>query len=556
MKGPHRPHKNTSPFPVPCYIPDMVDQYDQAGLIRSLRDPTAYGHAVDSVTVIETHISSVLLAGEYAYKIKKPVDLGFVDFSTLEKRLRFCNEEIRLNRRLAPSLYLGVVPVTGTPSRPWMDGSGPAIEYAVKMRRFPQECMADRLLEQDRIPPERMDELAGTVAAFHRTLPRAGAETAYGSPAVIGNYMLQNFDHLAGAGETESDSRAIAALRDWTLAELERCAWLIEQRRTDGFVRECHGDLHLGNVALIDDQLVIFDCIEFNPELRWIDVMSEVAFMAMDLEDRRKPAYAARFLNRYLETTGDYEGISLLRLYMTYRAMVRAKVRWLLANQPCLDRAASLQAKEQSLAYLRLAERYAAQRRPALLITHGLSGSGKTFFTQQVLEALEAVRIRSDMERKRLFQIEPTARAGPGIAAGIYGKAAGDRTYGRLAELATVILKAGWPVIVDATFLEQERRDHFRQLAQENNAPFLILDLQASEAVLRDRLRGRSREGTDASDADIAILEEQIRQYRPLTAEEKEFALVIDTGKVSAEDTARSIKKRLAPGETVRPALE
>ncbi len=523
----------------------MANQYDQAELIRSLADPAAYGHAVDAVSMIETHISSVLLAGEYAYKIKKPVAFGFVDFSTLEKRLLYCNEEIRLNRRLAPDLYLGVVPITGTASRPRMDGAGPAIEYAVRMRRFSQESMADRLLEQDRIPPERMDELSGIVAAFHQTLPRAGADTAFGSRAVIGKYMLQNFDHVAGAGATESDSRKIASLREWTLAELERCGRLFEQRKTGGYVRECHGDLHLGNIALIDDRLVIFDCIEFNPELRWIDVMSEVAFMAMDLEDRGRPAYAARFLNNYLELTGDYEGISLLRFYMTYRAMVRAKVRWLLANQPGLDKATGLQAKEQSLTYLRLAEKYAAERRPALVITHGLSGSGKTFFTQPVLEALDAIRVRSDIERKRLFQIEPTTRPGTGVARGIYDKASGDRTYGRLAELAARILQAGWPVIVDATFLGKDRRDRFRTLARENNAPFLILDFEASEAVLRERLRSRSREGKDASDADIRVLEQQMREYRPLAEEEKAFALTIDTEKKSAGEVAAMVKNRL-----------
>jgi aminoglycoside phosphotransferase family enzyme/predicted kinase len=525
----------------------MADQYDQTELIRALTNPASYQHAVDAVSVIETHISSILLAGEYAYKIKKPVNLGFVDFSTLEKRLLYCNEEIHLNRRLAPALYLGVVPVTGTLSRPLMDGAGPAIEYAVRMRRFSQESMADRLLEQDRIPPGRMDELAGIVATFHGTLPAAGAETAFGSRAVIGKYVLQNFDHIAGAGAVESDARAIAALRDWTTAELERCRPLFEQRKADGYVRECHGDLHLGNVAVIDDRLVIFDCIEFNPELRWIDVMSEVAFMAMDLEDRGRPAYAARFLNRYLEATGDYEGISLLRFYLAYRAMVRAKVRWILANQPGLDKAASLQAKEQSLTYLRLAERYAAERRPALLITHGLSGSGKTFFTQPILEAFDAVRIRSDVERKRLFRIEPATRTGSGIAEGIYNKEAGDRAYARLADLATRILRAGWPVIVDATFLEQERRNTFRALARENNAPFLILDFEATEASLRDRLRSRSREGKDASDAGIAVLEQQRKQYQPLTAEENELALTIDTEKTSVDEAARRVKSRLAP---------
>jgi uncharacterized protein len=521
-------------------------QNAQSVLVRALADPACFGHPVDDVSFIETHISTIVLAGQYAYKIKKPLALGFLDFSTLEKRLLFCNEELRLNRRLAPLIYLGVVPITGTVSRPRVEGTGTAIEYAVKMRRFSQEDMVDLLLEKERFPLTRMDELAGLVAGFHQALPVATAESAYGSLAAISKYVLQNFDQITGASDTESEDHAVAALRSWTVSELENRAGLFQKRKAEGFVRECHGDLHLGNVALIDDKLVIFDCIEFNPDLRWVDVMSEVSFTTMDLEARDRPAYASRFLNRYLELTGDYEGISVLRFYMTYRAMVRAKVRWILANEEGIDNATRLQAKEQALSYLRLAEKYAAERRPALLITHGLSGSGKTTVSQTVLEAIGAVRVRSDVERKRLFQPGPGGRTRSGIGEGLYNAASGDRTYARLAELASRILRAGWPVIVDAAFLEKNRRDLFHDLAKRNNARFLILNFQGAETALKARVRERSRKGTDASDADLAVLEHQLKTYQPPTSAEEAYALTIDTDRLSGDEAARLVKDRLA----------
>jgi hypothetical protein len=310
-------------------------------------------------------------------------------------------------------------------------------------------------------------------------------------------------------------------------------------------VRECHGDLHLGNVALIDDKLVVFDCIEFNPDLRWIDVMSEVAFTTMDLQERDRPSYAFRFLNRYLEITGDYEGISVLRFYLTYRAMVRAKVRSIRANQQGLDSIARDQAKEESLAYLRCAKKYAMERSPALLITHGLSGSGKTTVSQTILETIGAIRVRSDVERKRLFQADPLARVKNGIGEGMYGKAAGERTYKRLAELAGQMLQAGWPVIVDAAFLKKNQRDLFHDLAVKNNAPFLILNCQAKKALLKARIRERGRKGTDASDADIAVLEHQLKNYQPPAAAEEAYTLTIDLERANGDDAARLVRSRL-----------
>lgn len=519
---------------------------DQTALIQSLTNPACYRHPVEAVTVIETHISYVLLTGSYAYKIKKPLDLGFLDFSTLEKRLFYCNEELRLNRRLAPGVYLDVVPISGTEDRPRVEETAPAIEYAVKMRQFPRDGMLDVLLHQNRLPPLRIDELAAIVAAFHRTLAPLKNDSPYGSFDTIREFAVQNFDQIDTAPAVELDGPPLSALRAWTDCELEKRRAVFQRRKTDGFVRECHGDLHLGNVTLIDDRITVFDCIEFNPGLRWIDVMSETAFTAMDLQARGRADYAARFLNRYLELTGDYGGVAVLRFYLVYRAMVRAKVRCIRAGQQGLESASRLQASEQYRGYVRLAEKYITAQTPFLLITHGLSGSGKTTLTQAALETIGAIRVRSDIERKRLFQLEPDARTKAGIAEGIYADDAGDRTYTRLAELASEILRAGWPAIVDAAFLEQRRRDRFRELADRLGVPFLILDFQAGEAALKARVRARSEAGKDASEADLAVLEHQLANYRPLSSSETEFTLTIDTERMDGAEAAAHVQKRLA----------
>jgi aminoglycoside phosphotransferase family enzyme/predicted kinase len=521
-------------------------RYDQAVLIESLKNPACYKHPVETVTVIETHISYVLLTGGYAYKIKKPLDLGFLDFSTLDKRLFYCTEELRLNRRLAPRIYLEVVPISGPTDRPQVGGTGQAIEYAVKMVQFSQDGMLDALLQQDQLPALRIDELAVIMAAFHAALTPEEGNSPYGSFEAVREFTVQNFDQIGSIHADALDLSSLSRLRDWTESELERRKADIQARRSGGFVRECHGDLHLGNVTLIDDRIVVFDCIEFNPGLRWIDVMNEAAFMAMDLQARSRGDCAARFLNRYLELTGDYGGVSLLRFYLVYRAMVRAKVNWIRSHQDVVKDAVRAQASEKYHRYLRLAQQYLDHPSPALIITHGLSGSGKTTFTQPVLEALGAIRIRSDIERKRLFQFPSVARTGAGIAEGIYGTDAGDRTYKRLAELTALCLQAGWPVIVDATFLERQRRDSFRRVAEKYDVPFLILDFRASESSLKARVRARSEAASDASDADLAVLQHQIANYKPLSDDEAAFTLGIDTERMNGVTAVEQIRELLA----------
>ncbi len=471
----------------------------------------------------ETHISWVLLTGHDAYKIKKAVDLGFLDFSTLEKRRFYCNEELRLNRRLAPDLYIDVVAIGGSPEQPLIGGES-AIEYAVHMRRFPRAAMMDALLADGQITTAHIDKLAATIARFHAALPPAAADTPFGSPAAIRQAMEENFAQLAPSLETPADLALLERARLASALEFAACEPLFRQRKAAGCVRECHGDLHLGNIVLLDDAPVPFDGIEFSETLRWIDVISEIAFTVMDLLERGQPHFAWRFLDKYLEHTGDYAGISVLRYYLAYRAMVRSKVAAIRAGQE--DTAQSEKELETCRCYLALAHDCLARRRPALIITHGLPGSGKSTFAQLALERLGAIRVRSDVERKRLFGLDTLADSKSQAGGGIYGEEATRRTYARLHELARSLLAAGFPVIVDAAFLRHEERESFRALAKEIDAPFAIASVQAGEKALMERLAQRRSRADDASEADAEVLRMLQTAQEPLQEEELGAAVV------------------------------
>ena len=504
-----------------------TDLSAQRALIDRLRETLPRADPTVPAELIETHISWVLLTGAHAYKLKKAVNLGFLDFTTLPGRRDCCEQELRLNRRLAPAIYLDVVAITGTVDAPVVGGGGPALEYAVKMREFPQAALASHVLARGELTPAHIDALAADVAAFHGRVGVAPGDGAYGLPADILRVALANFEATRAAADDRAERADLDALHDWTQREHATCTPLFVARREQGFVRECHGDLHLGNMVLLDGRLTVFDCIEFNDRLRWIDVMSEVAFVVMDLQDRGAPALAHRFLNAYLEITGDYAGLPVLRFYLAYRAMVRAKVTRLRLNQmePGDARAALL---SEYRAYLKLAAHYARPPRPAIAIAHGLSGCGKTTLTQGLLELTGAVRIRTDVERKRLHGLKPDDRTGSGIASGLYAAEATRATYDRVCADARCVVAAGDVAIVDATFLHRWQRDLFRQLAAELGIPFVIIAFAASEATLRRRLAQRSREGTGASDADVAVLEHQLRTQDPLAPDEQGFVVVFD----------------------------
>ena len=496
-----------------------TDEHVQSGLVNALLDPRRYPHAVKNVRLTETHISWVLLAGRYAYKIKKPVDLGFVNFTSLALRRYYCEEEIRLNRRLAPQLYLDVVPIGGTPEMPEFNAL-PALEYAVRMRRFASSKQLDQLVSRGKILPRDMDSLAAKIAHFHSGLPAAEAGSEFGSAAVIYSTVSKIFEQLQTLLKGSKDEAGLIALRQAGEAEYARCMDRFEQRHAGGFIRECHGDLHLGNIALIDQQPIPFDGIEFDPALRWIDVMSEVAFTMMDLLHCRRPDLAYRFLNAYLEATGDYSGISVLRFYVFYRAAVRAMVSAIRAGQPSLSQRARVKASASCRSFLALAAERLAKRCPALIITHGLPGSGKTTFAQAALERFQAIRIRSDVERKRLFGLPPLtdSRSHTGD---IYGADATRRTYARLHELSRELLTEGALVVVDAAFLRQHEREHFRQLAHELGAPFAIASLQAGAATLRSRITQRQSDSNDASEANLAVLESLQEKQEALSPQER-----------------------------------
>ena len=450
-------------------------------------------------SVVETHISWLLLAGDRAYKLKKPITLPFLDYGSADRRRFFCQEELRLNRRFAPDLYQDVIPVAG---------SG---EWAVCMRRFAEAQRLDHVCARGALNWDRVAELAAVIAGFQAAAPVAGAEVAFGDPDRVRAPMIENFTELIPL-LPEAGPR-LAALQGWTVREFARRRPALAARKAAGFVREGHGDLHLGNLALIDGRVTPFDCIEFNAELRWIDVASELAFTYVDLLDHRRADLAAWLVHEWLQRTGDYSAGAVLRLYAVYRALVRAKVAALRGDA------------DEAGDYLAMAAGLAQPPPPGLVITHGLSASGKTLATIRRLRADPAaatLALHSDVERKRLHGLGPTAASGSGLATGIYSREASRRTYDRLRQVAGELLDSGWSVLVDATFLERAERDRFRALATDRGCFFGILPCTAPVAELRRRIAAR-RDGV--SEATAAVLEAQLARVEPLAAAERAWVI-------------------------------
>ncbi len=494
-------------------------------LIESLQNPEVWPHPASKVELIETHISYVLLVGDFAYKIKKPIDLGFLDFSTLEKRQYYCEKELSLNRRLAPDLYLDVDAITGDYKHPQIGGNGPVLEYAVRMRRFP----ANGLLAQhvERLTPDLVDSLAVRVAAFHDVIDRADAGDPCGSPDQVYLPMQENFDMIRHLEHEPEVSAQLDWLEQWAHQTHGELSGTIAARKADGFVRECHGDMHLGNITLIDEEAVFFDGIEFNHDLRWIDVISEVAFLAMDLEKRGRPELAQRFLNTYLAQSGDYAGLELLVFYKSYRSLVRAKVTAIRLGQDDVTEAERIDLRQELHDYIGLAEGYTKPGRPGVIITHGVSGSGKSFASKLLAMWLPAVQVRSDVERKRLSGLGPDERSGSKPLGGMYGEEITWRTYQRLLDLAEDLIAFGFIVIVDAAFLKLEQRRLFAAMAERMLVPFVILDMRFSEQVLHERVRDRLEHGDDVSEADETILDLQLSMADELKEEELGSVVVV-----------------------------
>jgi aminoglycoside phosphotransferase family enzyme/predicted kinase len=492
-------------------------------LMRSLTEPAFYPHPVQApIAVIQTHISLVFLTGDFAYKLKKPVNFGFLDFSTLEKRHHYLNQELTMNRVVAPDLYLEVLPIVQDNRELTLGGTGEIVEYALKMRQFPQEDLLINLFETGKLSDRDMVELGKVVADFHRQTQTNDYIRAFGTPERIGSAIADNYQKTTkyiGIAQTSEQFEQTKAFSDRFLASRTE---LFQQRQQQDKIRECHGDLHLQNICRWQGKLQLFDRIEFNEEFRFIDVLSDVAFVQMDLDARQRPDLGNIFLNTYLEQTGDWEGVQVLPLYLCRQAYVRAKVNSLLSDDPNLTPDPKKQALEKAAHYYRLAWQYAQPRSGRLILMAGLSGSGKSTLAHQLAPQLQAIHIRSDAVRKHLAQIDLTQTGGSEL----YTPSMSDRTYRRLLDLGILLVKQGFTVILDGKFDRQAWRSPAIEAAQAHGFSLTILHCTAPIEILRDRIRHRQGDISDAT-ADLLALQQQ--QAEPFTDVEQPYVVEIDT---------------------------
>lgn len=484
-------------------------------LISTLQNSAHFPHACAKFEVIETHISWILLTGDYAYKFKKPVNFGFLDFTSLEQRRTYCEEELRLNQRLAPDIYMEVIPVSGTEEQPLIGDNSAPFEYAVKMSQFDPQQRLDRRLAEHLFEARWIDMLAEQIADFHQRIPIVAQDSPWGEPDTLWELMADNYRHCSTVVDNLEDSSQLHRLLQLTAANFRDLEKNLRRRKRKGHVRECHGDLHLGNITLFHDQLRLFDCIEFNLQFRWIDTLSDLAFLLMDLEANDQPHWANRCLNYYLEITGDYHGVPLLNLYKAYRSMVRAKVA-LMGERPDF---------QTFRHYLQLTNSYCTTPPPVLYLMHGVSGSGKSYLSSQLVEAIGGIRLRSDCERKRLHR--ELSRQGETLE--LYGADMNMRTFHHTSDLARLLLKAGQSVVIDATLIRKRTRSNYIAMAENLGIPVRIISCSCKLHLIEARLARRIADGKDPSDADIEVMHQQLASGQPLSPEEQMLTLPVDT---------------------------
>lgn len=487
---------------------------------RALQRACAYPHPAGHVVRIETHISVIYLAGRYAYKVCKPVNLGFVDFTGPDARYRSCREALRLNRRLSPSLYLGVVPIVRVGRTVKLGARGEPFDHALKMRRFDERDTLSALLARNELRDADIDRTAARLASFHMGASRHIPGATLG----CADEVRRQLENVLTSLEHEAPFAIPRDVSGWCREEMHRLEAHIDRRRAEGFVRECHGDLHLDNMVRRDGKIEIFDCIEFSEALRWIDVTADIAFVVMDLLSRQRGDLATHFLNHWTTATGDFLGLAALRLYVVYRALVRLLVVTLKHRGGPLGRI-DISAVGN---YLRVAKRLVTRPTTFLILCHGFSGSGKSVASQALALHVGAIRISSDIERKRTAGSLTSPKA-PGTAPCAYTLDAIDANYLRLHEIAAMLLSTGYPVIVDASFLKRSYRSSFIELATTHSIPVFIVDFRADTGVLLERLNKRKTRSGEPSDADESILRRQLTESDPLASDERAPVVSIDT---------------------------
>jgi aminoglycoside phosphotransferase family enzyme/predicted kinase len=455
--------------------------------------------------------------------VKKPIQNAFLDYTTLDLRKHFCEEELRLNQRFADALYLDVVAIAEHDGRLRVSGTGRPVEYAVQMTRFPEGALLCDRLARNAVTLRELQQLASRIAEFHQSADVSESSSRFGSPELVYQEAIENIQHLE-AVKIDLLVDVLPELKSWTRDHFEGYVAMFLERKMGGHIRECHGDLHLGNIVEWNNKLVPFDGIEFCDEFRWIDTLSDTAFTAMDLAAHGRMDFCHSFINAYLEAIGDYGSVKVLHWYLVYRALVRAKVASIRYVQAENDQVTHDKTEEEITNLLKLARHFskASLDEPRLWITNGVSGSGKTTGTEATVQQYGAIRIRADVERKRILGLKPLDRVAKAdeTESALYSEEMSDRTYDRLIELAKELLQNGNRVIVDATFLVKERRLRFRKLADELHVPFQILAFNAEPEILRQRIKDRLAGNRDASDANLSVLNSQLNHQHPLDEDE------------------------------------
>ena len=431
-------------------------------LIDALRHQSCYPHAVTTIEVIESDLAWILLTGQFAYKIKKPVDLYFLDASSLESRHELCHSEFTLNQRSFSELYIDVVGIYQTEAGIRVgQGEGQPIEYAVKMHQFDLNNTLDEIHNAEGLNHERLEKLCQAVFDLHATAPVSGIEMPFGEPNSLYVPAQLNFDQVRPRLTEAKDLAQLLQLEAWAHEYLKRLWPRFAERKDLGMIRECHGDLHLGNVVETQShEIRLFDCIEYRAEFRWIDVISEIAFLTVDLEARDDFASAWHLLNRYLELSGDYHALWVYQGYQAYRAMVRAKECLLELNAPVLPTESDTSPVARYRRYAVMAEHATTIRPRVLLITLGLDVDIRQSLTHQLIDDFGMIRLRSDLERQRLYGGQENTA---------------PKTYRHLVELAELSLRAGFPVVVSGGFENPDDRERFRRLAESHGLLFGIL---------------------------------------------------------------------------------
>jgi len=489
--------------------------------IKSLMNPDAYPDPADGVRLVQTHISWIFLAGKFAYKIKKPVDFGFLDFSTLDRRKFYCDEEVRLNRRLCPEIYLGVIPVREAVGGASFHGDGKVVDYAVKMVRLPEEQMADALLTRGELSADDVKRIAATVADFHARAGRADCREGHGSLEAISRNWEENFgqtEEFAGKTMALQDLRLV---RNWVERFMTVNAGLFNSRVAGGFIRECDGDLHLENICLTD-RICIFDCIEFNTRFRCIDTAADIAFLLMDLEFYGRRDLAALFLNEYLAASSDIGALLLVNFYRIHRAFVRGKVESFRLKDPGIPEREKQEASERARRYFRLARGYVLRERlePMLLVICGLTGSGKSTIAETIGVELGLSVLSSDRLRKELAGVPLYEHNADDYAGGIYSPAHSEATYRELFTGADHLLGSGEGVIIDATCKRRNDRESLLRIAERHGAPLYLVLVETPESIVRQRLEERAGNGKSISDGRWEVYLRQREEFEPLLSSE------------------------------------